>query len=146
MVDVPGIRASTPGTTRCPRSRVGRRQGWIPVDRNTLDTRFPRVYAIGDVTAIPLEMGKPLPKAGVFAERQAQVVAHNIAHDVTGEGEPASFNGHGECFIEAGDNKAGFGRGNFYAEPTPQIKLHAVSRRWHVAKVLFEKNWLRRSF
>ena len=63
--------------------------GWIPVDRNTLDTRFPGVYAIGDVTGIPLKMGKPLPMAGVFAEREAEVVAHNIARDITGKGEPA---------------------------------------------------------
>lgn len=120
--------------------------GWIPADRDTLHSRFAGVYAIGDVTAIPLKMGKPLPMAGVFAERQAEVVAYNIAQEITGKGEAASFNGHGECFIEAGDNKAGFGRGDFYAEPTPQIKLHNVGRRWHLGKVAFEKNWLRRWF
>ncbi len=118
--------------------------GWIPVDRNTLDTQFPGVYAIGDVTGIPLKMGKPLPMAGVFAEREAEVVAHNIAREITGKGKPASYNGHGECFIEVGGGKAGFGRGDFYAEPTPQIKLHKVGRRWHLGKVLFEKNWFRR--
>ena len=57
---------------------------------------------------------------------------------------PASerFNGHGECFIETGDGKAGFGGGNFYAEPKPTITMHAPSRRWHLGKVLFEKSWL----
>lgn len=120
--------------------------GWIPVDRNTLHTRYPGVYAVGDVTGIPLQMGKPLPKAGVFAERQAKVVAHNIASEITGDGEPALFDGHGECFIETGKGRAGFGRGDFYAEPTPQIKLHQVGRRWHVSKLLFEKNWLRQWF
>jgi len=118
--------------------------GWVPVDRHTLDTRFPAVYAIGDVTGIPLEMGKPLPKAGVFAERQAKVVAHNIVHTITGKGEPVAFDGHGECFIETGAGKAGFGAGDFYAEPTPRITLHRPSRRWHVGKLLFEKNWFRR--
>ncbi len=118
--------------------------GWIPVDRNTLDTRFPGVYAIGDITGIPLKMGKPLPMAGVFAERQAEVVAKNIAREITGKGEPASFDGNGGCFIEVGGGKAGFGRGDFYAEPTPQIKLHKVGRRWHIAKILFEKTWFRR--
>jgi len=102
------------------------------------------VFAIGDVTGIPLEMGKSLPKAGVFAESQAKVVAHNIIHTVTGEGEPASFDGHGECFIETGARKAGFGAGDFYATPTPQIKLQRPSRRWHMGKLLFEKNWFRR--
>jgi sulfide:quinone oxidoreductase len=120
--------------------------GWIPVDRNTLDTRFPGVYAIGDVTGIPLKMGKPLPMAGVFAEREAVVVAHNIARDITGKGEPASYDGFAECFVETGGGKAGFGRGDFYAEPTPQIKLYKANRRWHIGKVLFEKNWFRRWF
>ncbi|MEQ9320013.1 MAG: FAD/NAD(P)-binding oxidoreductase [Polyangiaceae bacterium] len=120
--------------------------GWVPVDRLTLQTEIDGVFAIGDVTGIPLAMGKPLPKAGVFAHGQAEVVANNIVHDVTGRGKPKTFDGHGECFIEAGDGKAGFGRGNFYAEPTPQVKLHDVGRAWHAAKVLFEKDWLRRWF
>ena len=118
--------------------------GWVPVDPGTLRTRFPNVYAIGDVAGIPLKLGKPLPKAGVFAEREAGVVARNVAQAVTGTGQPARFDGHGECFIETGGGKAGFGSGNFYAEPVPQITLRRPSRRWHTAKVLFEQNWLRR--
>ncbi|VAW02606.1 hypothetical protein MNBD_ACTINO01-2421 [hydrothermal vent metagenome] len=89
-------------------------------------------------------MGKPLPMAGVFAEREGEAVAHNIALDITGRGEQVFFNGHGECFVETGGGKAGFGRGDFYAEPTPQIKLYAANRRWHIGKILFEKNWFRR--
>lgn len=54
--------------------------GWVAVDRGTLQTSFAQLYAIGDVTSIPLKMGRPLPKAGVFAHGQAEVVAHNIAH------------------------------------------------------------------
>ena len=118
--------------------------GWVPVDRHTMETSDPGVYAVGDVTRIPLSVGKPLPMAGVFAERQATVVAENIARAITGEGGPATFEGNGECFIETGSGKAGFGRGNFYAEPAPEITLHQPSRRWHLGKVMFEKNWLRR--
>ena len=118
--------------------------GWVPVDPGTLQTRFPGVYAIGDVVGIPLKMGKPLPKAGVFAEGQAGVVAHNIARAIIGKGEPTRFDGHGGCFIETGGGKAGFGGGDFYAEPVPRITLHRPSRRWHAAKVLFEQGWLRR--
>jgi sulfide:quinone oxidoreductase len=118
--------------------------GWIPVDRHTLEAKHAGVYALGDVVAIPLKLGKPLPKAGVFAQREAEVVAKNIARAITGKGRPASFDGEGECFIETGDGRAGFGKGNFYAEPLPRIRLHSPSRRWHVAKVLFEKYWLRR--
>jgi sulfide:quinone oxidoreductase len=116
--------------------------GWVSVDRHTLETRFPGVYAIGDVVAIPLALGKPLPKAGVFAHGEAEVVAKNIAHAITGEGMPQRFDGHGMCFIEIGDGKAGMGGGNFYAEPTPEVTLRRPSRRWHVGKVFFEKSWL----
>ena len=118
--------------------------GWITVDRHTLEAKHAGVYALGDVVAIPLQLGKPLPKAGVFAQREAEVVAKNIARAITGKGRPASFDGEGECFIETGGGRAGFGKGNFYAEPVPRIRLHSPSRRWHVAKVLFEKYWLRR--
>jgi sulfide:quinone oxidoreductase len=120
--------------------------GWVAVDRYTLETRFPGVFAIGDVTAIPLALGKPLPKAGVFAHGQAEVIAHNIVRDVTGKGQPATFDGHGSCFIETGDGKAGFGSGDFYAEPTPDIQLRQPSRARHLGKVLFEKRWLSRWF
>jgi sulfide:quinone oxidoreductase len=120
--------------------------GWVAVDRETLETRFERVYAIGDVVGIPLALGKPLPKAGVFAHGEAEVVAANIARAITGRGKPRRFDGHGACFIETGDGKAGFGRGNFYSEPVPEVKLYKVGRRWHAGKVLFEKDWLRRWF
>lgn len=116
--------------------------GWVSVDRYTLQTKFPGVYAIGDVVAIPLALGKPLPRAGVFAHGEGEVVARNIAHAITGTGTPGRFDGHGECFIEIGGGKAGFGRGDFYAEPKPMVTLHMPSRRWHLAKVLFEKTWL----
>jgi sulfide:quinone oxidoreductase len=118
--------------------------GWVSVDRHTLETKHTRVYAIGDVVSIPLAMGKPLPKAGVFAQGEAQVVARIIARAITGKGKAASFGGEGECFIETGARKAGFGKGNFYAEPVPKVKLYPPGLRWHAAKVVFEKDWLRR--
>ncbi len=120
--------------------------GWMAADRHTMETSHERVYALGDVVSIPLALGKPLPKAGVFAHAEAEAVAKNIARAITGKGKPAAFDGAGECFVETGDGKAGFGRGNFYAEPAPQVKLHPPGRHWHTAKVLFEKEWLRRWF
>jgi sulfide:quinone oxidoreductase len=116
--------------------------GWVAVDRHTLETRFPGVFAIGDVVSIPLALGKPLPKAGVFAHGEAEVVAKNIASTILGRAPSERFNGHGECFIEIGGGKAGFGGGNFYAEPKPVVKIHAPARRWHLGKVAFEKAWL----
>lgn len=120
--------------------------GWVAVDRATLATPFPGVYAIGDVTGIPLAIGKPLPKAGVFAHGQAEVVAHNLAADITGTGTMKNFLGEGACFIEAGDGQAGFGSGNFYAEPAPQMKLRPAGRLLHRGKVAYEKYWLYKWF
>ncbi|MBI5658156.1 MAG: NAD(P)/FAD-dependent oxidoreductase [Nitrosomonadales bacterium] len=120
--------------------------GWVPVDRHTLQTQFDNVFALGDITTIPLKMGRPLPKAGVFAHGQAEVVAHNIAHAWTGKGAPRQFSGEGMCFIETGDGRAGLGKGNFYAEPTPQVEMRSPSRFWHTGKILYEKQWLYRRF
>jgi sulfide:quinone oxidoreductase len=118
--------------------------GWVAVDRHTFATTVAGVYAIGDVTGIPLTMGKPLPKAGVFASAQAEVVADNIASTWAGRDARRTFDGAGKCFVETGDRRSGFGAGNFYAEPTPQVTLHAPARRWYWAKVLFERRWLKR--
>ncbi len=118
--------------------------GWVTVDRHTLATPIDGVYAIGDVTGIPLAMGKPLPKAGAFAHAQGEVVAHNIADAWANRSPRRSFDGHGQCFLETGDGRAGYGAGNFYAEPTPQVALHPPALWWHWGKVLFERRWLRR--
>jgi sulfide:quinone oxidoreductase len=120
--------------------------GWVAVDRRTLQTEHERVYAIGDLTGIPLKLGKPLPKAGVFAHREAEVVAANMASDIRGRRQKAAFDGHGECFVETGGGRAGFGHGDFYSEPTPKIRLHRPGFTWHLGKVLYERHWLRRWF
>lgn len=116
--------------------------GWVSVDRHTLATRFSGVYAIGDVVSIPLQLGKPLPKAGVFAHLEAEVVARNVAATILGQSGSERFEGHGECFVEIGDGKAAFGAGNFYAEPVPAVTLRPPSRWLHLGKVLFEAVWL----
>jgi len=116
--------------------------GWISVDRHSFRTEHPGVFAVGDVTSVPLAMGKPLPKAGVFAHGAAEVVAANIASEWTGHAAIRSYDGHGQCFLETGDGRAGLGAGNFYAEPVPQVKLHSPKRWWHWGKVLFERRWL----
>jgi sulfide:quinone oxidoreductase len=121
--------------------------GWVPVDRGTLETKFPGVYALGDVTGIMLtSINKPLPKAGVFAHNEAEVVAHNIARAITGKGTEQRFAGDGACFLETGDGRAAFGSGNFYADPAPQIRLKQPSMMLHLGKVAYEKYWLFRWF
>ena len=120
--------------------------GWIPVDRHTLQTSFEGVFALGDATTIPLKMGKPLPKAGVFAHGQGEVLANNIAVSLTGTGTQSTFQGFGECFVEIGDGKAALGQGNFYGDPTPLIEMKTPGFFWHLGKVWFEKYWLWRWF
>jgi len=118
--------------------------GWVKVDPKTLATPFERVWAVGDVTGIPLPNGKSLPKAGVFAQGQAEVVARNIAALVRGAAPAAEFSGEGACFVEMGGGRAGFATGNFYATPDPLVRLKTPGRRWHWAKVLFERTWFPR--
>jgi len=116
--------------------------GWVPVDKRTLQTSFENVYAIGDVTAITLANGKPLPKAGVFAHSQAETVAQRIADEIRGTAAQAKFDGMGFCWIETGGGSAGFASGDFYAEPDPLVPLPRSGRLWHWGKVLFERYWL----
>ena len=73
--------------------------GWIPVDSLTLETSFPGVYAVGDVTSVGT------PKAGVFAEGQAAVVAERISAIVRGEAEGSQYGGNGMCWLEFGGNQ-----------------------------------------
>lgn len=72
--------------------------GWIPVDPRTLETSFDGVYAVGDVTSVGT------PKAGVFAEGQASVVAESIIAGQQATGSPAGYGGYGRCFVEFGED------------------------------------------
>lgn len=97
--------------------------GWVDVNKHTLETSFPDVYAIGDVTQIMLANGKPLPKAGLFAEQMGETVAERIASGFVGEGPIATFKGEGGCYLEVGGGKAMMVQGSFLAEPEPIVTL-----------------------
>jgi len=89
------------------------KDGWIAVDPKNLKTRFPGVYAIGDVTSIGT------PKAGVFAEGAARVGAASIIADLLGGDPPAAYNGAGTCYIEFGSGRVGRVDVNFLSGPSP---------------------------
>jgi sulfide:quinone oxidoreductase len=127
-------------------SGLAAESGFLPVDRASLVTAVDGVYAIGDVTTIPIAGGKFLPKAGVFAHAEAEVVAQRIAAEAAGRVPTASFDGTGACFVELGDGRAASASGDFYAEGSPRVRLRHPGRRWHLAKVAFEQYWLRRWF
>ncbi len=70
--------------------------GWIPVNALTLETAYPDVYAVGDVTSVGT------PKAGVFSEGQASVVATQIASRIQRDSAPTNYDGRGTCYLEFG--------------------------------------------
>jgi sulfide:quinone oxidoreductase len=87
--------------------------GWIPVNPKTLETRFSKVFAVGDVA------GVGTPKAGVFAEGAARVVAASVIADLEGRERPPAYAGAGSCYVEFGGNRVGRVDVNFFSGPTP---------------------------
>ncbi len=122
--------------------------GYVPVHPQTLEiltdidelaVGYPGVFALGDVTAVRLLNQLLLPKAGVFAEGQAHVVANAIAADIAGEPRPGVFDGHGFCYVEVGEGMAAYGSGDFYAFPEPRVTLEMPTTEAARAKEEYEK-------
>jgi sulfide:quinone oxidoreductase len=87
--------------------------GYVPVDPGTLATRYPGVYAVGDVSTAGV------PKAGVFAEGAAKVAARGILAQLRGDDPPAPYNGVGTCYIEFGGDRIGAVTVDFRSGPRP---------------------------
>lgn len=115
---------------------------WVRPDPASLETGFPGVYAIGDCTEVPLANGMSLPKAGVFAEAEAQVVAERIAARREGRPSQARFSGEGFCFLEVGGGMAQLVQGEFLAAPAPRVRLTDPSPDHLEAKRAFERERL----
>ncbi|GAA2079469.1 NAD(P)/FAD-dependent oxidoreductase [Actinomadura alba] len=118
--------------------------GWVPVDARTLTTGLDGIWALGDVTVLTLPNGKPLPKAAVFAEGQAEAVAYGIAHYFGLPAPEPWFDGSGSCYIEIGGHMAAKGEGEFLADSAPAVTLHEPSTEFHDEKRAQETDWLRR--
>jgi sulfide:quinone oxidoreductase len=88
-------------------------EGYIPVDSRTLQTRFPDVYAVGDVATVGV------PKAGVFAEGAARVVAESLIARLRGDPQPDGYSGRGSCYIEFGAGRVGRVDVDFLSGPAP---------------------------
>jgi sulfide:quinone oxidoreductase len=86
---------------------------WVPVNKQTLETRFPDVYAVGDVN------GVGTPKAGVFAEGSARIVAAAIIAKVRGTPGPDAYTGQGSCYVEFGHGQVGRVDVDFLSGPKP---------------------------
>lgn len=120
--------------------------GWVEVDRNTLETKFENVYAIGDITNIITENGTILPKIGVFARHQAEVVAHNISRKMANHLPDQTFVPEGKYFIEAGEGKASETGGKFSDASKNNVKMKSPAQWGHFSKWWDEKFWFFKNF
>jgi sulfide:quinone oxidoreductase len=113
--------------------------GWVPVERRNLATRFPDVYALGDITALPMA------KAGVFAEAAARAVADDIAARLRGAELRRPYEGAATCYVELGGGTVGMIEANFFGGPTPTARLVGPSRELAADKAAFaatrRKRW-----
>ena len=110
-------------------------EGYVPVSSATLETRFPDVYAVGDVATAGV------PKAGTFAEGAARVVAQALIFRLRGGEPPERHLGQGTCYIEFGEGRvagvdidflSGPARTGTFRPPSPELaaeKEHFGSSR-----------------
>jgi sulfide:quinone oxidoreductase len=95
--------------------------GWIPVDADTLETFYPGVYAIGDVASVGT------PKAGMFAEGAARVVAAELIAELEGGEHPPAYDGAGTCYVEFGRECVGRVDVDFFSSESPTDKFFEPS-------------------
>ena len=114
--------------------------GWVRVHPRTMETRFQNVFAAGDLTYISMPDGEQLPKAGAFAERQAETAAANIAYRVTGGRPPAPFGAKARFFMDVGAGAATVFEGDFFARQR-RINMKQPSIVWHWARRARERYW-----
>jgi sulfide:quinone oxidoreductase len=107
--------------------------GWVPVDQTNLRTKFPHVYALGDVCTGP----RTVPKAGIFAEAAARVVADDIAAEISGGDPPAPYEGSGVCYAEFGGGLVSKVEVNFLRGESPAAERHDPSREYAAEKAEF---------
>ena len=110
--------------------------GWVTVDRDTLETPFPDVYAVGDCVAIPMA------KAGVFAENAAGVAADGIIARLHGEELGRRYEGEGNCYLEFGSGRVAKVEANFLGGPSPTATVVGPSEDLAAEKAAF--GWSRR--
>jgi sulfide:quinone oxidoreductase len=105
--------------------------GWIPVDKYTLRTRFPDVYALGDVASVGV------PRAGVFSEGQAKTVAAQLIARASSQAGAAPYEGAGACYLEFGRDTVGRVDVNFLGRPSVSAVLQLPSRALRAEKTEF---------
>lgn len=95
-------------------SGLGDDLGYFPIDKRALASRaLPDVFALGDCTDAPTS------KAGSVAHFQAEVLVDNVLRHIQGRTVLPAFDGHANCFIETGHEKAILIDFNYDTEPLP---------------------------
>ena len=96
------------------RSGLGDELNYVPVDKHTLlSTKYPNIFALGDASDIPAS------KAGSVAHFACEVFVGNFLQHVQGQAMTGSFDGHANCFVESGDQRALLIDFNYDTEPLP---------------------------
>lgn len=117
--------------------------GFVPTDPATLQSKArPNVFALGDATNVPAS------KAGSVTHFEGELLRDNIRRFLAGEPLDASYDGHANCFIETGFDKALLIDFNYETEPLPgrfpssfgPMPLLQESRLNHLGKLMFQ--WL----
>jgi sulfide:quinone oxidoreductase len=114
----------------------------VPVDQTNLRTGFPHVYALGDVCTGP----RTVPKAGIFAESAAVVVADDITAELTAEDPPPPYEASGVCYAEFGGGLVSKVELNFLRCESPAAARREPSRAYAAEKAEFGATRCKRWF
>jgi len=96
------------------KSEMGDELGFLPTDKHTLQSsNFSNIFAIGDATNLPSS------KAGAVAHFQSEVLFENVMRWIDEDELLPDFDGHANCFIETGYDKALLIDFNYKTEPLP---------------------------
>jgi len=120
---------------------LGDEMAFVPTDPRTLQSKAaPNVFAIGDATNLPVS------KAGSVAHFEAEILTENIKRFVDSKPLLPEFDGHANCFIETGHDKALLIDFNYTTEPLAgrfplpgvgPMRLLGESRLNHFGKLAF---------
>lgn len=98
------------------RSGMGDDLNFVPTNKHTLQSDdYEDVFVIGDATNLPTS------KAGSVAHFEAEVLTENILNYIHGKPLKETFDGHANCFVETGFNKAMLIDFNYDQEPVPGV-------------------------
>ncbi len=114
--------------------------GWVEVEARTLRTRYSNVYALGDVAAVGV------PRAGVFSEGQARIVAAQIVDQIRDRQTATLYEGAGTCYVEVGENNVARVDVNFLGGPNPEARFTAATAQTRDEKAAFGASRAKRWF